>query len=1008
MARDIASRLEANTYTCAVCTEVVGKREPVWSCPRCYVILHLQCVRDWAKSLVPKGDDGNPLDVDQDSFRWRCPGCQLWVPGIPRTVRCFCGKTSNPPSKPFLTPHACDKICGRSRGFGCPHPCNLPCHPGACPPCEVVGEPVKCACGKTAFSLRCGEDRTKQRVCKNVCDKPLECFKHRCTKTCHVGPCGECEETEVQSCFCGKVSDAERKCGTGTFDKDGKHRFGCGSVCDKKLSCGHHTCTKKCHAGECPPCARLPKKHSQTCACEKEISFKPQHKRKSCTDPIWSCGAVCGKKLECGHTCPNTCHDSPCPPCKVIVKRYCRCGLETRKIECKGTRDSKISSEIFCNRVCNLRLSCGRHRCTQVCCVAGALPKKAAMEHPVHKCTIECKKPLACGLHQCVYPCHLGKCPPCPKVLMEGISCACGHTKIPGPQRCGTEPPKCNQPCSRQRECGHRCRYTCHMEECPPCIELVTKTCAGGHCEMKNQTCHKPEPSCGRPCSKMRQCGVHKCTRPCHSGPCTKAKEMKRGPLSIREYCEMLQPKKKKKKPNEEAKDAAMPPKDGWDDDDDDDGTGPDHKERAMDGGGAAKEGKEEAKKEDDPAAAAEEEPLSPFVWSCGMACGALRECGHPCNAKCHPTHPCPKTRCKQKIMFQCECGRIQRPGMCGDRKKGNTSAVQLECDDTCARLERNRKLREALGLGADGKEKDSRASVPFPAILLSAISTLPSSLLTFLEKTEQALEEFVRDEEGSSTLWMPSMNAPKRWLVSCVAGPMGIQVESSQGVRGRGGSGRSVKLTKSFMSSRPMVRLSVAVRKYMADPNLVQTTPEDQLVHLRGLEASFTTGPELKSLLKRFETKANIFMLGEGRAVVSSTTAKAAAEVATLLKKRGLTAYTVPPAADVETGAFTGPPRNTRRRRKQQQEMDDEEFEQQPELADWHCPQCTLINKGSASACGVCQYERVVPPPTGRGPPGLEGVVSSGTSTKAQPLLRKAAKITVSNPWALLNTDHS
>uniref|UniRef100_A0A7S2XFN1 RanBP2-type domain-containing protein n=1 Tax=Lotharella oceanica TaxID=641309 RepID=A0A7S2XFN1_9EUKA len=211
-------------------------------------------------------------------------------------------------------------------------------------------------------------------------------------------------------------------------------------------------------------------------------------------------------------------------------------------------------------------------------------------------------------------------------------------------------------------------------------------------------------------------------------------------------------------------------------------------------------------------------------------------------------------------------------------------------------------------------------------------------------------------------------------------------------------------------MSSRPVVRLSTAVRKYRTDPALVQTTPEDQLVHLKGLEASFTTGPELKSLLKRFETKSNIFMLGEGRAVVSCTTPKAAAEAAALLRKRGLSAFTVPPVSTsgVESGAYTGPPKNTRRRRKQQQEMDDEEFEKQPDLADWHCPQCTLINKGSASTCGVCQYERVMPMPAGGAPPGLEGVDTSGNSTKAQPLLRKAAKISVSNPWALLNDDTS
>lgn len=31
----------------------------------------------------------------------------------------------------------------------------------------------------------------------------------------------------------------------------------CDSICGKDLSCGKHTCQKKCHQGECGPCDKV-------------------------------------------------------------------------------------------------------------------------------------------------------------------------------------------------------------------------------------------------------------------------------------------------------------------------------------------------------------------------------------------------------------------------------------------------------------------------------------------------------------------------------------------------------------------------------------------------------------------------------------------------------------------------------------------------------------------------------------------------------------------------------
>ncbi|GAB5368049.1 hypothetical protein AAMO2058_001284500 [Amorphochlora amoebiformis] len=922
MSSEIARELENDSYSCAVCTETIGKREAVWSCSRCFVIFHLQCVRSWSQSSIPgltnNDKDGVSPPLPPDILRkhkWRCPGCQFVVTGVPRVSKCFCGKTSNPPYQNFLTPHACDKICGKSRGFGCSHPCNSPCHPGACPPCEVVKPPKKCACGKTAFRMRCGQDTKKIRLCGNVCEKPLECFKHKCKRTCHAGECGPCTETELQSCFCGKKVDVPRPCGSGVFTKDdGKRKFGCESKCGKRLACGNHYCTKRCHDGACPPCGRTPKTKSQTCACEQSISFKPEHRRKLCTDPIWTCNKTCARPLPCGHKCGKPCHDSPCGPCGVVEQ--IACGVK--------------------------------------CCPALTLPSNVSAEHIAHKCTRECNKRLKCG-HLCNDTCHAGRCRPCTRVLFDGVSCPCGGSKLPGPQRCGTKPPKCNRPCSRPRKCGHPCRYTCHEGKCPPCVTLTTKPCYGGHTTLKNQACHKPRMSCGRICGRILKCKIHKCTRVCHSGDCSKPKQIQPGPLPLH----LPPPKPKEEKQKEEITGEGKN-LDAWDDDE-------------YDG---------EEIKTSKPTPTPPEIPSE--VWSCGEPCGRPKECGHRCMSVCHPTHPCPKVLCREKVIRKCKCGRISISELCGVK-------TIPPCNEACAKAERNRRLREALGLGDDGKEKGARASLPFPEDILSSISRLSPGMMAFLEKTESKLEAFVKDDTSPSTMWMPNLNAPKRWLLSCAAGPMDLQLDSSVAST-KGHTGRSVRVTKSIMSAVPRVRLSQAVAKYKADPLSVQTTPESQLVRIHGLDAKFVTAPDLKSYLHRFEDKSCIFMLGEGRAVISFTKIQAAQDAAALLTKKGLYASAVPLSAP--GGPPGGPKPSGNRRRRRQKAATNWDDEPTPQDAKWVCSTCTFLNPAGKHTCDMCALPRVSV---------TEGAVNQGS---AAPLLRTKKTIKISNPWDVFGTE--
>lgn len=146
--------------------------------------------------------------------------------------------------------------------------------------------------------------------------------------------------------------------------------------------------------------------------------------------------------------------------------------------------------------------SCGRHKCNTVCCI-----------DKDHICPIVCDRMLPCGNHHCELLCHNGHCPPCPilstskiqvicfiylwvgnnfrkwcifrvgvTIGFEELTCECGNSVLYPPISCGTKPPECSRPCTRQHDCDHAVHHTCHSEpECPPCYVLTSKWCHGGH-----------------------------------------------------------------------------------------------------------------------------------------------------------------------------------------------------------------------------------------------------------------------------------------------------------------------------------------------------------------------------------------------------------------------------------------------------------------------------------------------------------------------------------------------
>lgn len=181
----------------------------------------------------------------------------------------------------------------------------------------------------------------------------------------------------------------------------------------------------------------------------------------------------------------------------------------------------------MCDKRCNKKRLCGRHKCNEICCV-----------DKEHKCPLICGRKLRCGLHRCEEPCHRGNCQTCWQASFDELTCHCGASVIYPPVPCGTRPPECTQTCARVHECDHPVYHSCHSEEkCPPCTFLTQKWCMGKHEFRSNIPCHLVDISCGLPCGATLPCGMHKCQRLCHKGECLVDEACKQPCITPRADC---------------------------------------------------------------------------------------------------------------------------------------------------------------------------------------------------------------------------------------------------------------------------------------------------------------------------------------------------------------------------------------------------------------------------------------------------------------------------------------
>ncbi|KAL4256264.1 NFX1 family protein [Pleurotus pulmonarius] len=88
---------------------------------------------------------------------------------------------------------------------------------------------------------------------------------------------------------------------------------------------------------------------------------------------------------------------------------------------------------------------------------------------------------------------------------------------------CSDPVPTCTSQCLKNLSCSHQCQVPCHLRDCPPCQELVERSCRCGgtrkHIPCSQlydpQTGVELEVLCDKPCGAFRACGKHECKRIC-------------------------------------------------------------------------------------------------------------------------------------------------------------------------------------------------------------------------------------------------------------------------------------------------------------------------------------------------------------------------------------------------------------------------------------------------------------------------------------------------------------
>ena len=145
---------------------------------------------------------------------------------------------------------------------------------------------------------------------------------------------------------------------------------------------------------------------------------------------------------------------------------------------------------------------------------------------PIPTCGRVCSKPLNGCDHFCQQSCHSGPCPPCSTSITQ--VCSCGNdrrTVTCSAAQSDGEAFKCNRICRALRHCS---RHPCGQKCCPLAFQeaLLSKKSrsrTGGLTNILDTLAVQDVDGthvCPLICGRLLSCGLHRCERNDHRGPC--------------------------------------------------------------------------------------------------------------------------------------------------------------------------------------------------------------------------------------------------------------------------------------------------------------------------------------------------------------------------------------------------------------------------------------------------------------------------------------------------------
>lgn len=728
-AADIATRISEDIdngqYECPICTNEVRRNSRIWSCESCWTVFHLSCVRKWASNQTSKQVQEQQENRESHrSVSWRCPGCNLPKESLPHTYTCWCHKEQDPRNTTGLPPHSCGNTCAKERTIPkkCPHPCQLMCHPGPCTPCTYMGPTQSCFCGKNSVTRRCLDTNYDTGwSCGQQCENVMPCGNHTCARPCHEGSCGSCEEVVHARCYCGKSKQDIMCCETGQQTRSVK----------------------------------------STIVSNEEV-----------TSEAWvgsfDCKNSCNREFNCGiHRCRKTCHPQEakstiCPRSPQLVS-HCPCGktrLKEISDEPRNTCEDHIPN---CNKPCLKELQCG-HQCQGVCHQGACMPclqkisiscrcKRTISSSICHQgleivpqCSKICRATLNCGRHSCDEHCCTGE-----RKAQERQSIKRKPRALDSAPLIPTEMFEaehiCTRVCGRPLKCGtHFCQELCHKGPCNSCREAIFDEIS---CHCGRTILHPPlpcgtkPPSCRYDCERPKSCGHPQVKHNCHSGD----EDCPRCPYLITKRC--LCGKKVLKNQQCWLTDVRC----------------------GEICGRKLRCGSHFCKKSCHSPGECED---SASVSGCQQPCGKPRKiCGHPDDDTCHAPYPCRENKpCAHKLIITCACQHLKQEMKCNaSTSSTGNSAKSLQCDQECARLERNRKLASAFDIDIDTHSDDH---IPYSSETLA----IYQEQTQWAQNREREFRIFSADENEKRLRFKP-MQKRQRAFLHALAEDFGLDSES-------------------------------------------------------------------------------------------------------------------------------------------------------------------------------------------------------------------------------------